>query len=181
MPHKRIIYGWLAVLVVALNAAGASAPGYLPVVGPPELRFEEPAAPKLRPVLPPMVMLGTNPPPTNNVAVTTPDSPTTIESPGIISSNGIAPVVVVVQVTNEPPVLLVEPVPLSPQMFMPYFTRGVGTNGSAVSVPMTFLPPAPLGPPPSSTVSYEVTPANPPAAPAGAPKAAPHPEPGIKH
>lgn len=176
MPNKRNILSWLAGVAMAWNAAAA--PGYLPVVGPSALRFEEPKPPpKARLVLPPLAPTETeartNLPAANSSAIT-PANPQPV--PGdlyIISSNGTPP-------TNAPALVGPELLPLSPQMFLPYFTRNVGTNGASVSVPLTFLPPAPLGPPPSSTASYEVTPANPPTPPAAAPKASPHPAPGTK-
>jgi len=169
---------WLAGVVVALNAAAA--PGYLPVVGPSPLRFEEPKSPpKAHLILPPLPMVevqtGTNLPPENGSAFTP-----WPEQPPSVSSNASAPLLVIVMQTNAPALAAPELLPLAPQMFMPYFTRNVGTNGAAVSVPLTFLPPAPLGPPPSSTARYEVTPANPTTPAAAAPKATPHSAPGTK-
>jgi hypothetical protein len=169
---------WLAGFVVAMNAAAA--PGYLPIVGPSPLRFEEPKSPpKTNTVLPPLptveVQTGTNLPPENGAALTPLPEP-----PPSSSSNAGAPPMFIVIQTNAPALPAPELIPLAPQMFMPYFTRHVGTNGAAVAVPLTFLPPAPLGPPPSSTASYEVTPASSPNPAAAAPKVAPHPATGGK-
>lgn len=177
MRHKRYILSWVAGVAVAMNAAAA--PGYLPVVGPSPLRFEEPKLPpKTNTVLPPLpatqVQTATNLPPENS-SIPTPFP----EQPLTVPSNASAPPVVIVIQTNAPAPPAPELIPLAPQMFMPYFTRNFGSNGGAVSVPLTFLPPAPLGPPPSSTASYEVTPANPPP-PAATPKVAPHSTPGTK-
>ena len=176
--HKRYILSWVAGVAVAMNAAAA--PGYLPVVGPSPLRFEVPKSPpKTNTVLPPLptveVLTGTNLPPENGAALTPFPDP-----PASVSSNASALSLVIVIQTNAPALPAPELLPLAPQMFMPYFTRNVGTNGGAVAVPLTFLPPAPLGPPPSSTASYEVTPANPTTPPAAAPKVTPHSAPGTK-
>ena len=183
VAHKRNILSWLAGVAVAWNAAAA--PGYLPVVGPSALRFEEPKpSPKVRPVLPPLApadtQTGTNLPGAD-IAVVTQTNPTPVpDDPSALSSNGATPLIVIASPTNAPARPAPELLPLSPQMFLPYFSRNVGTNGATVAVPLTFLPPAPLGPPPSSTASYEVTPGNAPNPPAAAPKAAPNPAPVAK-
>ena len=166
-------------MTVALNAAAA--PGYLPVVGPSALRFEEPKPPpKVRFELPPLAQGETNLPTADSAAATLTNLPPILEDPSTTSGHAGTPLIVIAGATNATALPAPELLPLSPQMFMPYFTRNVGTNGAVVSVPLTFLPPAPLGPPPSSTASYEVTTANAPAPPAAAPKAAPNPAPGIK-
>jgi hypothetical protein len=43
---------------------------------------------------------------------------------------------------------------------MRYFTGDVGTNGAGVSVvsPVGFVPPLPIGPPPSSSATFQTTP-----------------------
>lgn len=179
MRHKRNILSWLAGVTVALNAAAA--PGYLPVVGPSALRFEEPKPPPtVRFELPPLAQGETNLPTADSAAATLTNPPPILEDPSTTSSHAGAPLIVIAGATNATALPAPELLALSPQMFMPYFTRNVGTNGGVVSVPLTFLPPAPLGPPPSSTASYEVTPANAPVPPAAVPKAAPNPAPGIK-
>ena len=183
VAHKRNILSWLAGVAVAWNAAAA--PGYLPVVGPSALRFEEPKPPpKVRSVLPPLApadaQTGTNLPSADITAVAPTNPPLVPVDPSNLSSHGGTPLIVIASPTNAPALPAPELLPLSPQMFLPYFSRNVGTNGATVAVPLTFLPPAPLGPPPSSTASYEVTPANSPNPPAAAPKAAPQPAPGAK-
>lgn len=179
MRHKRNILSWLAGVIVALNAAAA--PGYLPVVGPSALRFEEPKPPpKVLFELPPLALAETNLPTADSSAASPTNPPPLPGDPSTISSHAGSPLIVIASATNAPALAAPELLPLSPQMFMPYFTRNVGTNGGAVAVPLTFLPPAPLGPPPSSSASYQVTPAGAPAPAAAAPKAAPNPAPGIK-
>ena len=144
-------------MVAAYQAAAA--PGYLPLVGPPALRFEDPASlASIRQILPAVqhAAVPTNPPSATNDSVATSAAETQVPA----TNTPTAPVVVAAQTTNEPTwTPPVEPMPLYPQMFLPYFARSAGTNGAAISVPLTFLPPAPLGPPPSSSTTYEVTPA----------------------
>ena len=156
-----------AALVLVTGAPGTLVGGdYLPKVGPPPLRFEAPPGPDTRHyVLPPL----DNPPALADAAAKTNSPPAPEPAP--------------LSVTNEPPapapaeaplVLNAVPVwpphigpiappetPLSPQMFLHYFSRGTGSNGPAgsVLVPMNFLPPLPLLPAPSSSAAYEVTPA----------------------
>ena len=183
MRHKRNILSWLTGVAVAWNAAAA--PGYLPVVGPSALRFEEPKPPpNARLVLPPLApadaQTGTNLP-SADLATVTPTNPLPVAViPSALSTHEGASLILIASPTNVSTRTAPELLPLSPQMFLPYFSRNVGTNGATVAVPLTFLPPAPLGPPPSSTASYEVTPANSPNPPAAVPKAAPHSAPGTK-
>ena len=163
MRHRS---SWLACwLWLAILPCAVAGPGYLPTVGPPPLRFADPAAqtashfflPPLEPVaviapaadadqtappakkaIPPL--LGPEPPqpavPVENPAATVPPMhatvPTTLESPLF-----------------------------SPQMLLPYFTRGsTNASGASVLIPVNFQPPLPTGQPPSSSATYEVVPAS---------------------
>lgn len=166
-------------MIVSLNAAAA--PGYLPVVGPSALRFEEPTPPpRVIFELPPLAQAETNLPTADRSAASLTNPPPVHGDSSAISSHAGTPLIGIISATNASALAAPELLPLSPQMFMPYFTRHVGTNGGAVAVPLTFLPPAPLGPPPSSSASYQVTSADAPTLPAVAPKAASNPAPGIK-
>ena len=127
-----------------------------------------------------MAQAETNLPTADGFSVSLTNPPPVPGDPSTISSHAGTPLIVIASATNAPALAAPELLPLSPQMLMPYFTRNLGTNGGVVSVPLTFLPPAPLGPPPSSTASYQVTSANAPTPPPAAPKAAPNPAPGIK-
>jgi hypothetical protein len=161
-------FSWSAVLVILASAADPARAGdYLPAVGPPPLRFEAPRSPAARYPLPPLETPSTNavsgtagktnpPPPKAASAEPVPHAlpPLPLAEPPVVTT--VAPTA---WPTNIVP-LTTPDAPLSPQMFMHYFTRGVGTNGAAGSViiPLNFLPPLPLTAPSSSAV-YEVTPA----------------------
>lgn len=155
----------MAALTVGMAAGG----DYLPMVGPPSLRFEAPRSAAARYPLPPLH----EPAPTNATAHVT---AATNAAPALAASQTHAAPAVPGPLPAEAPVVTAlvpawpaqpaQPAPfttpdtpLSPQMFMHYFTRGAGTNGAAASVliPMNFLPPLPLTAPSSSAV-YEVTP-----------------------
>jgi hypothetical protein len=145
---------------------------YLPVVGPPPLRFEAlPSPSTVRFDLPPLesapatvatnkvavVVAKTNPPPAPLEVVAPPPTP----APAVPPAESPAETAAI-----SPPKASIAPfatpdAPLYyPQMFLQYFTHGAGTNtpGASVVVPMSFLPPVPLVPP-SSSATYEVTPA----------------------
>jgi len=156
-----------AVALFAVVCDAAAGPGYLPVVGPPPLRFAAPpAAPsdKLIP-LPPLTVIEPRPPAASEPAAPAASSAT----PGIEGTSterpGIDPFAVP---TTEPAPLdsLGAPLPapaqaenIVPQMFMKYFTGRVGTNGPGVSIysPVGFIPPQPVAPPASSS-SFQTTP-----------------------
>ena len=142
---------------------------YLPAVGPPPLRFGPPStAVPARFLLPLFEAPATETTPalvepTNSASATplTLPAPVTNAPPAVSQAEtSVVPIIPVVWPTNTLAFPAPEP-PLAPQMFLHYFTRGTGTNGAGGSVfmPLNFLPPLPLGPLPSSSVTYEVTPA----------------------
>ena len=152
------------LLVVALRASAG--PGYLPVVGPPALRFETPRPAPLAPLipLPPLITIEPRPDPSAN------DSP----SPGPDLSNAAFNSVltdpfavpeiagpVPTPATSVAPSAPAETETLVPQMFMKYFTGRTGTNLSGVSLyaPVGFVPPLPIVPV-SSSATFQTTPAD---------------------
>lgn len=157
--------GLVGLLVVAMCATAG--PGYLPVVGPPALRFKPPASFVAEPVpLPPLAIVEPQ------AAVPASDLTETIPSlPAADSTNAPAPtpldLIVLAPLagplapdaTNVTAVVQTEPEVLVPQMFMKYFTGRVGTNSSGVSIyaPVGFVPPLPIAPP-SSSATFQTTP-----------------------
>ncbi len=161
---------WLqtGLLAVAMSASADSV--YLPLVGPPTLRFDP--TPAVRPVpmvpLPPLsvpvpkaaAVAGGKPalpaaPPTATgdtnllLAATPPENPPAREEATDPSSTNAVPV------SFTPP----ESETFTPQMFMKFFTGRPGTNASGITIiaPFPFVPPLPATLP-SSSASFQTTP-----------------------
>lgn len=169
---RRLIQS--ALFAVALNATAAST--YLPLVGPPALRFEAPRVEPLQPQpqLPPL------PPLEPKVAVAQPVQPAAVETtPSVaelgasgVANNPAPPAGTLPEGTPQPPTSLppppaaADPAPgpienLTPQMFMKFFSGRPGTNGTGSSTtifaPLPFIPPVPPAPP-SSSATFQTTP-----------------------
>ena len=144
-----------AGLVVGIQAA----PGYLPVVGPPPLRFRSPPQPATNLVhlaLPPPDLPVSEPatPPGgayNQTKTTTPGgtnaAPTTAPLVSGATNNPAGP--------DSTP-LTSQPL-ISPQMLLKFFNRSTNAPGNEVVAPMNFAPPTPAKPP-SSTATYSTDP-----------------------
>ncbi len=170
---------WLiqfATLAVALNATAAAT--YLPLIGPPALRFETPRVEPIQsqPQLPPLEPKPA-PIPAPEVAADVPAQGTPAPLPTSDGSNapGIKhparPAGEILEGPAEPtpgprPSTPADPSPgpvenLTPQMFMKFFTGRPGTNatGSSTTIfaPLPFIPPVPPAPP-SSSATYQTTP-----------------------
>lgn len=173
IPRRLFQY---AILAVALNATAAST--YLPLVGPPALRFEPPRVEPVTtlPALPPLppfepkaaaeapttavetpattTAAGTPISPNQEATPSKPGAPVTSEEPAPppqeTASNPAKP---------EPPIGPIEN--LTPQMFMKFFSGRPGSNaiGSSTTIyaPLPFIPPVPPAPP-SSSATYQTTP-----------------------
>ena len=153
--------------VCALAAAmcATAGPGYLPLVGPPPLRFEAPppraAEPFIlsplafvepRPAVPlvePLTSITPTPSLDTNITAPPPPSPNlTTPLPGAepTPANAIVAAPSFIE-------------PLGPQLFMKYFTGRHGTNSTGISIysPVGFVPPTPIAPP-SSSATFQTTP-----------------------
>jgi len=158
------------VSLLAATLCAAAGQGYLPVVGPPAVRFEKPAPAPTEPPL--MLPLLTVIEPRPTVPPTEPS--VTLQQPGPLAPS--EPANPVVDLTPLDPVvapvgpaLVMDPLAtaapppdtsvLAPQMFMRYFTGQPGTNGNGISIfaPVGFVPPLPV-PPPSSSASFQTVP-----------------------
>jgi hypothetical protein len=156
---------------LGMVAASATAgPGYLPVVGPPALRFRLPPVTVANQViLPPLAVVEPPPnePETNAsgpilppVAVdsTNQASTTALLDPLALPPSAPAPVA---GTTNPVMVNPSQPEAINPQMFMKYF-GGQGTNTGVITLPpMGFIPPLPIVPPSSSATFQTVPPGKP--------------------
>lgn len=168
----------VGLLVVALCTSAGQ--GYLPVVGPPALRFAPPPPPPPAVLIPLPPLSGEAGEPGGKGAGEIPFfppgslSPQLPFSPAADSTNAavdpvfIDPFVVppaTVPVPGPPAntTPAVQPETLVPQMFMKYFIGGAGTNGTGVSIfsPVDFVPPLPIVPPSSSATFQTVPPAKP--------------------
>ena len=156
--------------LLAATLCAAAGQAYLPVVGPPAIRFEKPApAPDQPPlVLPPLTFIEPRP-----IAPLAEVPPTPPQSGPLAPSEPAAPVVDLTHLdpiaSPAAPVLGMDPLVtgappvdtsvLAPQMFMRYFTGQPGTNGNGISIfaPVGFVPPLPV-PPPSSSASFQTVP-----------------------
>lgn len=172
----------MKVLLAAAAVSAAADTPYLPASGPVPLRFSHPVVRKTSGLqLPPLATVdprppektppatshtntAANPPPDPHAArsVSEPAGSTNATATGPIPT-GSEPIVVPPQfspvVTNGIEVVRPDTENLTPQMFMRFFTGRPGTNSSGLSIiaPMPFVPPAP--PAPSSTATYQSTPA----------------------
>ena len=158
----------VGLLAAALCATAES--GYLPVVGPPAVRFEMPAPAPVEPplVLPPLTVIEPRPivPPTEPTPPV-PQLGPLVQSEltnSVVNFTPLDPVLstVVPSLAMDPLATGAPPVDtsvLAPQMFMRYFTGQPGTNGNGVSIfaPVEFIPPLPV-PPPSSSASFQTVP-----------------------
>lgn len=158
----------VGLLVATLCAATGQ--GYLPVVGPPAIRFEKLAPAPVEPtvVLPPLTIIEPRPTvPLADPPATLPQlgplAPSEPLNPGVdltpldpVASPAAPALVMDPLANNLPPV---DTSVVAPQMFMRYFTGQPGTNGSGVSIfaPVGFVPPLPV-PPPSSSASFRTVP-----------------------
>lgn len=161
----------VGLLVVALCASAGQ--GYLPVVGPPALRFSPPPPP------PPAVLIPLPPLAGEGAGENSPFPPGSLSPllpfpPAADSTNAATDLVLIDPFTLPP---ITEPTPalatnvtsavqaetLVPQMFMKYFIGGASTNGTGVSIfpPVGFVPPLPIVPPSSSATFQTVPPAKP--------------------
>ncbi len=161
---------WLqtGLLAVAMSATADSV--YLPLVGPPALRFAAP--PEVRPVatapLPPLTVPESK---TTAVAEVKPELPasspaasgdtnhppvtTTPDHPPAHEEAADSPSTNAVPMSFAPP----ESASFTPQMFMKFFTGRPGTNASGITIiaPLPFVPPVPAASP-SSSASFQTTP-----------------------
>jgi hypothetical protein len=155
----------VGLLVVAQRASAG--PGYLPVVGPPALRFAPlpPPSPAVLIPLPPLAVMEPHPDP--SAGETFPPATVTNAAVGPVPTEPFSapPIAELLptQATNVPYGVPVESQPLVPQMFMKYFIGGTGTNVNGVSIypPVGFVPPLPIVPPSSSATFQTVPPAKP--------------------
>jgi hypothetical protein len=180
MPVRTRRFIQSAMLALALNATAASP--YLPLIGPPVLRFEPPRVDPLQtqPQLPPLPPLepkvsATEPAPLApaDAAPGTPHAlPTADLGARAVTNNPSPPAGNLPEGAPQappsppPPSAIAEPAPgtienLTPQMFMKFFTGRPGTNatgsGTTIFAPLPFLPPVPPTPP-SSSATYQTTP-----------------------
>ena len=156
--------------VCALAAAmcATAGPGYLPLVGPPPLRFEAPPTPATAPfILSPLAVVEPRP------AVPLVEPPTPVTPTPALDANSPVPLALFPNQTGPLPevdptpadttnVILAAPAhldPLGSQLFMKYFTGQHGTNSAGLSIysPVRFVPPAPFIPP-SSSATFQTTP-----------------------
>lgn len=175
---RRLLQSCL--LAVALNATAASP--YLPLLGPPALRFEPPRVepPHAQPQLPPLPPLEPKaavahpaPPAAGETTPGTQPTPLVAE-PGTAgaTANPAPPAESSPEGTPKPPTSPglppaaadAAPAPienLTPQMFMKFFSGRAGTNapGSSTTIfaPLPFIPPVPPAPP-SSSATFQTTP-----------------------
>jgi hypothetical protein len=144
-------------------------PGYLPIIGPVPLRLQAPATNRTA-VLPPLLLR--DPEPTNAPPTAPAISKETVE----VSTNSpppAKPLLSVATATNLPPpaaslqglfstgslggISDINNTMVTPQMLVPFFQPKMGSNSVPVSIIMTnlsFSPPAPYTPPPS-TATYD--------------------------
>lgn len=154
----------VGLLVVALCASAGQ--GYLPVIGPPALRFAPPPPPLpavLIP-LPPLAVVEPRPAPSAvDPAPLATNFTNAAADPVLIDPFAVPPVAEPVPALAPNATSLVPPETLVPQMFMKYFVGGAGTNGTGVSIfsPVNFVPPLPIVPPSSSATFQTVPPAKP--------------------
>ena len=154
----------VGLLVVALCASAGQ--GYLPVIGPPALRFAPPPPPLpavLIP-LPPLAVVEPRPAPSAvDPAPLATNFTNAAADPVLIDPFAVPPVAEPVPALAPNATSLVPPETLVPQMFMKYFVGGAGTNGTGVSIfsPVNFVPPLPIVPPSSSATFQTVPPGKP--------------------
>jgi hypothetical protein len=166
---------WL-VLSVAVTGAVAASPGYLPAIGPSQLRFESPATTTPVPSpLPPLVTPSVSPP---DVAGTTPAAvkPEGAPVPEPAMANASPPLAqspvadttmtntITAPVANSPGSPLMMPLGdlngaamLTPQTLVPYFINRPGNtnaNSATLVVPVGLSPAAPAAPPSSTSVYF---------------------------
>jgi hypothetical protein len=156
----------VGLLVVALCASAG--PGYLPVVGPPALRFAPlppPPSPAVLIPLPPLAVVEPRPDPSAVEPLPPATASNTTADPVSTDPFAAPPIAepLPTAATNVPNGVPVESQPLVPQMFMKYFIGGTGTNANGVSIypPVGFVPPLPLVPPSSSATFQTVPPGKP--------------------
>ena len=154
----------VGLLAVALCASAGQ--GYLPVLGPPALRFEPPPLPPPAVLIPLPPLSVTEPRPTPPAVDPLPpatDSANAAVDPVFIDAFAVPPVAGPVRAPALIVTSAVQPETLVPQMFMKYFVGGAGTNATGVSIfsPVNFVPPLPIVPPSSSATFQTVPPAKP--------------------
>lgn len=128
--------------------------GYLPAVGPVELRFRDPIQPITNmaqmPLPQPFVEKTNEPPPVEMVE----KAPAPVQTPAVPPPDTNPPV--------PPPVPVSAPNPsdpmISPQMLLKYFNRNTNGASTGMIAPMEFAPPTQAAPP-SSTATYTISPA----------------------
>lgn len=153
--------GLLACWLSAVALGASAAPGYLPTVGPPALRFAPPPPPPaLLAFLPPLAVVEPRPDlPPPEPAPSSAETTNAAVEPLFSDPFAVPPVAerIPSAVTNTIVVLPPEPQTLAPQMFLKYFLGG-GTNAAGVSIlsPVGFEPPLPL--PPSSSATFQTVP-----------------------
>lgn len=165
-----VVLGVGSVFLTILPGSRAAWSVYLPTVGPSPLRFQAPARvssgfslalvrmPDSAPAGPPL----TSPAPANSPAPSSDNSPVVTDSNAPISGfSGWPPDETNAEaggVGSGPPVQISPtvpaslPIPLTPQMLLPYFQPvNLGTNGGTGTavIPLVFTPPVPVVPPPS--------------------------------
>lgn len=153
----------VGLLAVALCAAAGQ--GYLPVVGPPALRFAPPPPPPPAVLLPLPPLAVVEPRPASSDVEPLPPAPdsTNAAADPVLIDPFVAPPITEpfpAPATNVNYTVPVESQPLVPQMFMKYFIGGAGTNATGVSLfaPVDFVPPLPIVPP-SSSATFQTVPA----------------------
>ena len=140
--------------------------GYLPVVGPPALRFQlPPVLVTNQIILPPLAVIEPRPPednaPTPNPSSLAGDAMNQAPNSPLLDPLAIPPVIgpLAAGTTNVIIVTPSDPDGISPQMFMRYFTGRQGTNAAGIAIvpPLGFIPPVPIVPP-SSSATFQTTP-----------------------
>jgi len=154
----------VGLLVVALCASAGQ--GYLPVIGPPALRFAPPSTPPPAVLIPLPPLAGVDPRPTPSAVDPVPlatDSTNAAANQVLIDPFAVPQAAEPVLLPAPNLTSIVPPETLVPQMFMKYFVGGAGTNGTGVSIfsPVNFVPPLPIVPPSSSATFQTVPPAKP--------------------
>jgi hypothetical protein len=164
---------WLqtGLLAVAVSATAESV--YLPLVGPPALRYEAPSAVRAVPAVPLAPLPASERKPAA-VAEVKPAIPFAVPAATGETNHAIAATsenlsareeAVDAASTNAVPMsfALPESETFTPQMFMKFFTGRPGTNGSGITIiaPLPFVPPVPSASPSSSASFQTVPPAKP--------------------
>jgi hypothetical protein len=138
------LFPWLTAACFGLATLASARSGYLAVVGPSPLRFQQPRPPPLA-QLPPL--------PKEQPAPAVSAPPERVSPPDVtVVSQWVAPVVAGAATTDT------NEAAVTPGMLVETFrqrVRGDQPRETAVVLPLGFVPPAPPAKKPSSTATYE--------------------------